>query len=940
MLMRLRAYVKALLRREAIDREVDEELRFHVEMETQANVERGMTPVEARRVALVRMGGVSQAREQVRALRKTWLDGVWQDVRYAVRLYGRHKVSTAFGLVVLALGIGIPTAFFSIVNAFLIRPLAVRMPGELRYAYLQSPEQPDRPMWMSFKEYEHLRDHSAVFREVMAHAPEPAVLRDEGQGVPVTGETVSANYFEVLGVRPALGRTFTARDEAEDAEPTVVIGEALWASRFNRDPNILGKTIRLDHGYSGLGRATSDLRRYAVVGVVGGAFRGTLSAWESTHFWVPIRARAADLQLARPSVSVARRRDAWPMAVVGRLKAGVTDAQAESALSAADLEWARREYPNRVERRRLVLQRSATAAALPFEGGWQLVPSRLGIALMAVAVGILLVAAGNLAALVVARGVTRRPEIAVRLALGAERRRVTRQVVTESLILSLAGGLCALPISRIVVMVWVAATPMQFGGRFSRVSQLSLDVPLDLGVLGFTVLACVATGLLVGYVSARQASRGIVLAGLSGGAAAMTRPFGRAHRYGVVLPQVCLSLTLLVPAGMLVRSVWAAESASRGYDVEPLALVEYQLPLVTRDVARSLRSDDPRLRETWQELDRRAAAFERSLLRTIASSAGTESVTLADVLPWEGMRSVCSVLARKDYGRAVGANRWVQRVEATPGYFTTFGIRITRGRGLDETDMTSEAKVSVVSESLARLLWPGEDAVGQYLAHYDPADAAWRSPDWRRVVGIARDTSPVLSWGVPRPTVYFPLEGRNIGNVLIARTRDDPDAVAERLRGTVRGADGQALVLRVRSGRRAVDEVLYPRRAAALTLLACGLAGLFLSVVGLYGIVSYSVTQRTREMGIRAALGAGASDIVRLVLGEAFGLLVVGSLLGFALAVAAIRLTSSFVVTVPGIDLVSGLAMWVLVAVAVLLAYYLPARRAASLDPVAVLKVE
>jgi predicted permease len=942
MFPKLRNRLLARLKRRNLDEETDAEPAFHLEMQAETNVARGMSREEAQRQAHLQIGGIAKTKDAVRDGRATWLDSVAQDLRYAIRFHARHKHSALVGLAVLALAIGINTALFSIVNAFLFRPLPVRAPDELRSVSLQSRERRDQASRLAYKEYLYLRENTDVFREVFAHATDSAVLRVNGEGVRITGEMVTGDYFDVLGVNAVAGRTLTESDEAEDAEPAIVISQSLWTSRFSGDPAILGKTVQIDLGGSSAGHAASDLRQYTIVGIIGGQFHGMVSRWESSDFWVPFVARVPDLELVHPIVGTSTpTRDGWEMAVVGRLRSGITDAQAEAVLKAQDLQWTQAEYPNIPVRYTLVLSNSAVSASLPFEGAWQVVPWRLAAALMAVAAIVLLIAAANLAGLVMARGVVRRGEIAVRLALGAARRRVARQLLTEMLVLALAGGVCAIPLARLLVNVFLAATPARFGGRFSRLTRLSLDAPLDLNVLGFTLLVCVVAGVLIG-LPARRASNTDLLAALSGGAATTSRPVRSRLRYWILLPQVCLSLALLISAAALVRSVLRAQTMDHGYDADHVAMVQYQLPVITRAAVPSPAGDRSREREVRRAADERLAAFERTLLARSLSAPGVDSATFAMLLPWESMRlsSRCSVLASKDYGHALGANRWVEQVDASPGYFDTFAIRIVRGRAFDDRDVASGPPVAIVNESLARLLWPAKDAIGEYLARYDPKDAPNQTPEWREVVGVASDTTPALADGAWLPSAYFPLQARNIGNTIVARGHGDANQLVRTLSETVKRADSQALVLDARTARAAIDELLYPRRMAAAILGICGLAGLFLAAVGIYGVVSCSVAQRLREIGIRTALGAARKDILRLVIGEGLRVIVIGSIMGLALATAATRIGSSFVTAIPGIDGLSCAAVSVFLATVILLACYIPARRAVEIDPAEVLRTE
>jgi predicted permease len=857
------------------------------------------------------------------------MDVLWQDVRHAIRILAKSPAFTAVAVVVLAFGIGLNAALFSIVNAFLFRPLPVRAPGELRYVYSQYLEQPQPPTGITYHEYLYLRDNTNVFREVFARQTDGATLRTGGDAEPVTGEMVTANYFDVLGVRAALGRTLQPADEVPNAEPVVVISHGLWRARFNADPNVLGRTIQLDaRAGVGSGHVANELRPYTIVGVMAPEFRGTISRWEPAGFWVPVVQRAVDYEI---DVRDFLRRYSM-VVMVGRLKPGVTDEQAQAVIAAQGLQWHRAEYAASRERWTLIL-RDSPSGWLPFDRSGRVVPARLAGALMAVAGMVLLIAAANLAGILRARGVLRRAETAVRLALGAGRWRVTRQLLTEGVLLSALGGACGLLLARVLVALFLAYTPVQFGGRFSRLARFSLDIPVDTRVLAFTVVASAVIGLLIGLAPARQASRTDLLGALSGSAAAAPKMVRSRLRYWIVVPQVCLSLALLLTAGVFVRTLLNAELTDHGYDPEHVVYVDYQLQLITRELRGS---DTARAREAARAIRDRRAAFQRALLGKVEALPDVTAATLAMDLPWQTFFQA-SVLARKDYAHAAGANRWVGRVDASPGYFSTFGIAILKGRAFDARDATSGRPVAIVCESLARLLWPGKDPIGEYLAHYDPKSGG--EPKWREVVGVAKAVTPLVSDGAPRAVVYFPFgeEGAYAGSVVV-RGRGRPTQLINPLTRAVRDTDASAAVMAGKTATEAIAEILYPRRMAAAMLAVSGLAGLFLAVVGIYGVVSYSVAQRTREIGIRAALGAQRHDILRLVIGEGMKVVVVGSIAGLALAVAATRAASSLVVSLPAIDALTFIIVPLFLAVVIVVACYVPARRAARVDPMIALR--
>lgn len=839
------------------------------------------------------------------------MNTLWQEIRYAARTFARSPAFTAVAVLVLAFGIGLNTAIFSVVNALLFRPLPVRAPAELMYVYHQRPD----VSGITSRDYLYLRKNNDVFVDMFAASSDRAAIGTGGAAEFVKGEAVTANYFEALGVKALPGRTFVpAQEEASGAPPVVVISHSLWRRHFDSDPHIIGKTIELIR----LGVARADQRpAYAVIGVMPPDFKG-LSTWQPTDYWVPVVQRAIDWDSGEPDPL-----DRVPLLAVGRLKPGVARAQARTVIATLGTHL-RHAYPYREKIRDwgLVLHDSRKVS-LPFAPRGDVVPGRLAAGLMAVSGTVLLIAGANLAGMLMARGVTRRNEIAVRLALGAGKWRTIRQFLVETVLVALAGGALGLVVARLFVHAFDVNTPGQFG-RF-QFGRVSLEIPLDTRVLLFTLLLCIAVGVAIGLAPALQASRTDLLSALSGASATPARVRSRL-RHWIVIPQVCLSLVLLLGAGTLVRPLLQAESIEPGYNPADVVLVDFDLPAPGRH-QRSGPVMDAFLRDRER--------FYRRLVEQAKALPHVSAVSLVMLgLPTEP--GTTWVIAREDF--ANGKHHWVSSAIVSSGYFDALGIRLLRGRRFDDRDGISTPRVAVVCEALARQLWPGKDPIGQYLALHWPDST--RAPQWLEVVGVVNEVKPLMSDGRANPYVYVPLEQQEqpYAITVVARGHGRPGDLLKGLRDAVSAADVNAQIHGARTMSEAIAAMLYPRRMAAAILAISGLLGLLLASVGLYGVVSYSVAQRLREIGIRASLGARTIDITRLVLNEGVKVLLVGSFLGLALSVGAQRVASSLVVALPKTDLLTFVCVPLLLAAVILLACYVPARRAARVDPMEVLR--
>jgi putative ABC transport system permease protein len=800
---------------------------------------------------------------------------------------------------VLAAGIGLTTAIFSIVDAVYFRPLPVEAPERLVYLYAFDASGPARPDSIALRLYDGLAIDSPAFASVTGHIRRSGLLTIEGSAERTTGEAVLGNYFAVLGVHARLGRTLdSSDDDPAGTEAAMVISHQFWERRFDADPSVVGRQVLLGE------------RAFTIAGVMEPGFVGLSDPWNRSNFWVTI-AQASGLDPGS-----LRRMGIYPVA---RLRAGVSLAQARAVAATHDAELQTGFVRTRIMRH-LVLP--VPDVRLPFDPLGRLVSVRMVVAVIALIGVILAITAANVAGLLMARGVGRRSEIGVRLAVGAGGRRIVRQLVTESMLLSLAGGAAGWFVAWTLLELFRACTPNAF----------AVDVTLDWRVLLFTAAICTAAGLVVGTGPALQAIRVDVLSALGGGTQAMTRRTRLRFRYGIVVPQMALSLVLLLVAGVYLTDLWRIERNDHGFSASGSFAIQFWMR--GRPASGGTPSIDDQ-RVAAEQHAARTRAFYRNVTQRIATMPELSGAALSTTLPTSyGSWRAYTVVAESGEAEF---ERAADRAFVSSGYFEVMGMRVLRGRAFDERDTMTSPKVAIVSAALARLLWSDADAIGRRVALLNTTR---EQAEWLDVVGIVNDVSPMLQELGENPFIYLPLsqQWRMDATRVIGRPVSDRAAAIAALRHAIEAADPGMTVTRVRTMEQEVDEILYPRRLAAAILAACSLLGLTLACVGLYGVVAYSVAQRQREIGIRSALGAGQRDIVRLVVGEGIVVLAAGVIIGFALAAIALPAVSNLVIAVPGPGGWILMAVPALLAAVVLAACALPARRASRVDPASALR--
>jgi predicted permease len=823
------------------------------------------------------------------------MDGLLLDLRYGFRALATSPGGGAMAVLALALGIGANTAIFSLVNGALIRSL----PGVQNADQLISLEQiRNGKVQYSFgyPDYVDYRDNCSSLAGVAAHCGTPLSFNN-GAPERLRGDLVSGNYFSVLGASPALGRLIEPDDDGQPgANPVAVLSYGFWLRSFGADPAVVGRGIKLN-GYD-----------FTVVGVASRNFTGTETG-ASYDVWIPIKMQVQAMPRTMGRNWFNDRSAGW-LGLFGRLRQGASVEQAQSELTAIarDLEQS---YPDTNSGRGV-----SVLSGLGLDSDDRQSLGNFLTLLLAAVMLLLLIACSNVANLLLLRATSRRREIAVKLALGATRARIVRQLLMEGLVLSLIGGGLGLLLAPWLARLLVAFQQPAYGLR-------GVDVSLDARVLGFTAALSVLTALVFGLAPAMQGSRVDLVTSLKDGAPGSGVRKSRL-RDGFVVAQVALSLVLLIGAGLAVRTMRTALTIDRGFDSENLVLMSMDLTI-----------------RGYNESQGRQ--FYEQLLNRVDALPGVVSSSLAKTVPpndWSDRLSVFLpgdepppyvLRARDDLGLRVDANR------IAPRYFLTLGIPILEGREFTEQDKPGSPFVAILNERLAKQLWPGESAVGKLLAV-----PFWHEPRPPvQIIGVARDTKHRSLLADMPLLVYLPeLQAYDGRATLVARTIGDATTLIPAIRGEVSALDKDLTLYAVKTMSEQIDSTLWRQRAAAGLIGVFGVLALVLASLGVYGVISHSVALRTREIGIRIALGADASGVRRMILKQGLRLTLTGAIVGIAAAFGLTRLMSSLLYGVSPTDpLTFAVASATLIGAA-LGACFAPARRATKVDPMIALRCE
>ncbi len=877
------ARLRALFRREAVIGDIDEELRLHLEMEAEANVGRGMTPEEARLAALRTFGNFDSVRERAYEVRGGGMAETFlQDLRYAGRMLTKRAGFTTVAALTLALGVGANTAIFSVVEAVLLRPLPYPNADRIVMVWERNQDNADSNNVISPANFKDWRAQAKSFDEMAAFYDAGLNLTGSGEPEEIPSQITTANLFKLLGVNAALGRTFTPEDVKAERVDIAVLGHDLWQRRFGGARDIVGKAI------------TINGEKIVVIGVMPENFKWHIKEMSRggnpAQLWLPTG-------LSQPT----RENSGRYMQAVARLAPGVSPEQAQVEMDtiAARLEKQYVEY-NKGWLVKLVPLRDQISGEI-----------RPALLVLLGAVGfVLLISCVNVASLLLARAAGRHKEMAVRAAMGAGRRRIIRQLLTESLLLALLGGLLGLLLSRWCIQGLVALSP----ANLISVEEVGANLP----VLVFTLAVSLLTGVVFGLAPALEASRvklSETLKESSRGATGSSR--GRRMRDILVVAEVGLALVLLVGAGLMIRSFMTLQGINPGFDSENILTMRLALP--------GSKYEDPQV-----------VAFYREAAGNIGTLPGVSSASAVSAPPFAGL--------------GAGTSFWIEgRPAPPPGeelstdvrvvegeYFRTMKIPVVAGRTFSRQELQTDRKVAVINETMARLHFPGENPIGKSVRVEMMDD-----PQPTEIIGIVGDARYRTLEGDLRPMVYWPSPQLPYHEMtIVMRTSVEPESLAAAARSEILKIDKDQPVSEIRTMEGWLAEYTARTRFGTLLLAGFALLALILAAIGIYGVMSHSVVQRQNEIGVRMALGARARDVLLLVIRQGLALVLIGVALGLLAALALTRVLSSLLYGVTATDPATYAAIALLLMAVSWIACYIPARRAARVDPLIAMRYD
>ncbi|MEO8370852.1 MAG: ABC transporter permease [Candidatus Solibacter sp.] len=810
------------------------------------------------------------------------MTGLRDDLRYGLRGLGKNRGFALAAVLSLGLGIGANTTIFTLLNALFLRALPVFEPSRLAAVSTTDPRIPGL-LLCSYPNYLDYRDHNTVFSSVLLYSPLTVNLTGRGNPQLLMGQLVSANYFQTVGVQPVLGRGFRPEEDVPGGLPVAVISHALWQRLFGGAQDVTGRSIEIS-GHP-----------YGIIGVAPSGFLG-LNQMSGADIFLPMSV----YRQVHPLHSQVMQRRALLFSVAGRLKPGVTLTQAQASLQPLTDEL-ERQHPSENQGRRISLTTVGQAA---ISARTRPPLSEAGSVLMTMAALVLLIACANVANLLLARATGRRREISIRLAMGASRIRLVRQLLTESVILALAGGALGLLLATWARdLLWAIRPPM--------FNHAGFHLELDWQVIGFTAAISLFTGLLFGLAPALRATRGDLATDLKdrGSIAAGLRGIWHARSL-LVVSQVGFSVVALLGAGLFGRSLLNAGRIQPGFDAAHLGIVAYN---VTDQAYNEGRGRD----------------FHERTVEQAMAVPGVTSAALSRDLPFHvaATRTVQLAGQEKQGGRAT-----LTQV-VSPGYFQTMGIGQVSGRDFRPSDTKTTPRVVIVNATAAAAYWPGKDAVGQYLSFGGEGLPV-------EVIGVVKTANYQAVGEVPQPLVYLSLVQYYFPTaVLYVRTAGDPETVMPAVRRAVQSLDGKML-LQTESLQTSIRELLWAQRLSAALLAVFGGLGLLLAVIGIYGVISFSVRQRTREIGLRMALGATAENVRRMIVWEGMRLVAVGVVLGGAVSFWLAGSVANMLFLDSARDVVTFTVIPPVLVLAGMAACWIPARRSTRIDPSIALRDE
>jgi predicted permease len=878
------ARLRAALARKQLEENLDEELRTHLEMLAEENVRQEIPPEEARYAALRSFGGVEQVREACREKRGLpMIDVLAQDLRFGLRQLRRSPGFAMVAALTLALGIGANTAIFSVVNSVLLRPLPYPDAGRLADVY-QRTEGGNYNVF-SGPNYFAWKDHAQAFQQLAVWTSGSYNLADDNRPEHVTGGPVTANIFPLIGVNPILGRTFLPQEDLPGGAKVVVLSYGFWQRHYGGAPDVVGKNLKLN----GDG--------YTVVGVMPQGFQVPTSVAE---LWLPLQLSPADPNSTARGLH-------WLFGLA-RLKSGTSLAQTEAQLNSLAPRM-KQEYPNTDAGYGLLLTPLIDDVVGTVRPVLQILLASVGL--------VLLIACVNVANLLLARATGRYREIALRATLGASRARVIRQLMTESGVLAVLGSACGLLLAFGAVHLLASLAP---AGSIPRIETISVDTR----ALVFTLVVTTVTGFAFGAAPALQASKCDLNEALKeSGRSSDTSRGRRRVRSALVVSEVAVALMLLIGAGLMIRSFWRVRDEKLGFNPQGVLSFKISLPAAKY-------SSEQRI------------AFRRSLVENVAALPGVKSVALTRNLPLSGIDPSLFFTIPGRPPVAAGKEPIARARFVSPNYFHTMSIPIRRGRDFTQADGPAAPGAVIISETMARQFWPNEDPIGKQIKPGYPGN-----PVLCTVAGVAGDVRHFLTVEEP-PVAYYsysqipPSFGPLLEGMvtLVVRTSGDPSALTSSVREQIHALEPDAPVFGIETMEAMVRAASASNRFQMLLFGIFAAIGVLLAAVGIYGVISYSVSQRTHEIGIRVALGAERGQVLSLVVRQGMVLTGLGVALGLAGAFGLSRFLATLLYNVKPTDPATFAVVSLVLAAVALLASFIPARRATKVDPIVALRYE